>query len=344
MARFVGERAVAHGVRHIVDHVDAVTLSADDRIDQIVTREHGPLTADLYVDCTGFRGLLIEEALGESWADDSASLLCDAAVVGTTPPDPAMPPFTRADALGAGWKWRIPLQSRLGHGYVFSSAFLDEDRAAAELIDRVGPEDGAVRDLRTLRFRVGRRRRPWRGNCVAVGLSASFLEPLESTGIHLIIEAVAEMIRCFPDQGFEPLLARRFNERAQAMYEELRDFLVLHYRLSSCDRGPFWVAQRNARLSESLAEALALYDATGLADWGRNSLFGDTSFQAIASGLGRWPRSPLPSTGFAAPAQIAEVFSKILVQNERITREMPRHAEMLGVAGGEHLSASRVSA
>lgn len=326
-AAYLAEVATGRGVRHLVDDVERVEKDERGWIRRVHARANGPLEADLYVDCSGFQGLLIGQALESRFIDWSDQLLCDRAVVLPMPAARPMPPYTRATALGAGWSWRIPLHHRVGAGYVYSSRFTSEEDATRELIEHAGLDPAACNPGQ-LRMQVGRRERFWQANCVAVGLSAGFLEPLESTGIFLIQRGVELLLDHFPDLEFSPSMLRRYNERMAGEFDEVRDFILLHYALNTREE-PFWRASRSVRLPDSLARALADYDETGIVDWDNRSLFRDSSFYCIAAGFGRLPRKAHAMARQTDPERARRTLAEVMARNETLAKSMPSHAELI---------------
>ncbi|MCG8443001.1 MAG: tryptophan 7-halogenase, partial [Caulobacterales bacterium] len=235
LADYLCALATGRGVAHVQDFVTDVDMSENGRIAAVRTRGGARLEADFFIDCTGFRALLIGEALGVGHVDYSPWLLCDRAVAMRVPYETrftgARPPYTLSTAQSAGWVWDIALASRRGVGYVYSSAFLDDDAAEAELRAYEGAHADDV-SVRRLKFRVGRRAAPWTANCVAIGLSSGFIEPLESTGLFLVELAAATLCEYFPLGGDMAPLAARYNRIIQERYEEILDFIVLHYCLT----------------------------------------------------------------------------------------------------------------
>jgi len=327
-AAYLARVATGRGVQYIVDDVRHVALDERGRIREVQTRESGALSADLYIDCSGFAGLLIENALGDPHIDWSGSLLCDRAVVLPLPAERPMPTYTKATALSAGWAWSIPLTHRVGSGYVYSSRFLSQDQAAAELITHAGA-DAARANPGHLRMRVGRRTNFWVGNCVSVGLAAGFLEPLESTGIYLIQTGAELLLDYFPDADFDPALAARYNARMGEEFEQVRDFIILHYLLNRREDTEFWRANRDLRPPDSLAQTLACYDATGIVDWHRRPLFRESSFYSIAAGFGRLPSRPHAMAGQADPDKARQKMDEIKARNLALARLLPDHAEFI---------------
>ncbi|GGB29947.1 tryptophan halogenase [Sphingomonas metalli] len=256
--------------------IRAITLKGGERIE-----------GDLFVDCSGFRSLLLGEALEEPFEDWSRWLPTDRAVAMPCATRTAVTPYTSAIAMPAGWRWRIPLQHRTGNGYVYASAFTSDDTAQAALEAAV--EGEAIAAPRLLRFRAGRRRRSWVGNCVAVGLASGFLEPLESTSIYLVQQAITALIELFPDR--EPAAADRdeFNRVIDLEYDRIRDFLILHYHATTRSDSPFWDYVRTMAIPDSLAEKLELWRRRGRVVKYREGVFLDASWIAVYLGQGIVP-------------------------------------------------------
>jgi len=262
------------------------------------------LEADLFVDCTGFRALLVEGALGAGWDNWSEWLPCDAAwaVPCEAAPGP-LAPYTRATAREAGWQWRIPLQHRVGNGHVFATRFLGEDAAREQLLSTL--EGRALAEPKLLRFRAGRRRRQWIGNAVAVGLSSGFLEPLESTSIHLIQLAVTKLIELFPADGRpDPAAVAEFDRAMAVEYDRVRDFLVLHYRATTRDDTAFWRYVRSMPLPDGLEEKLATFREAGVVPSYREGMFLPASWIAVLYGQG-WRPDAVPPLVAALPVEQA---------------------------------------
>ena len=254
--------AIGLGVRHVEAHVVDVALDGETGFVRAVeTREAGTIPADLFIDCSGFRGLLIAGALGEGYEDWSDLLPCDRAVAIPCTHGGPLSPFTRSTALSAGWKWRIPLQHRVGNGYVYSSRHISDDEAVATLRDRLEGEPLAEPNL--LRFTTGHRTRFWHKNVVALGLAAGFMEPLESTSIVLIQTGIERLIELFPTRRCDPVISDEYNRKASLEWERVRDFLLLHYWANRREGEPMWDAARAATLPETLARKINLFTARG---------------------------------------------------------------------------------
>jgi tryptophan halogenase len=325
---YLREIATREGVQHLFGTVQNV--ACDDRGD-IVTLDIGgnrEVAGDLFLDVTGFRGRLIEEALGDPWIDWSKFMLCDSGVAMPLPRGDRFPPYTLSKAMPAGWTWKIPLSSRTGNGYVFSSAHLSSDAAISALIGQSGLRRARGADPRLVKFRVGRRTNFWLHNCVSIGLASGFVEPLESTGIHLIQRAIMLLVDYMPDRQFNDALRRAYNARMAAIYDEVRDFIMLHYVLTKRDE-PFWRDARNVPLTDTLRESLAVYDETGRIESSRLRLFPETSYFFILSGNGRLPRRPIIEADLAPADEISPMLDRIQEEARGYAARMPAHAAYL---------------
>ena len=325
---YLRELATGEGVEHLFGAVQDVMLDDRGNIESLAIGGGRTLTGDLFIDATGFNARLIERALGDPWIDWSGSMLCDRAVTMPLQRSEQFPPYTISTALPAGWMWRITLNSRVGTGYVFSSAHISPDDATQALIERSGLRKQRAADPRLIDMRVGRRSHFWVGNCIAVGLAAGFVEPLESTGIHLIQKAVMQLVDYLPDRDFNDALRRSYNAKMAAVYDEVRDFIMLHYVLSQRDE-PFWRDARNAPLPDTLRESLAIYDETGRIENARLQLFPETSYFYILSGYGRLPRRPIVQADLAPSAEIWHLLDRMREENRQLADRMPRHEAYL---------------
>ncbi|RZM33740.1 MAG: tryptophan 7-halogenase, partial [Sphingomonas sp.] len=236
--------------------------------------------------------LLIGDAMGTTFEDWSHWLPCDRAVAVPCERVAETTPFTRSTLRPAGWQWRIPLQHRTGNGYVYASDFVSDDEAAATLL--AGLDGAPLADPRVIRFTAGFRREAWRGNVVAIGLSSGFLEPLESTSIHLIQSAIAKLITLFPDRNCDPALARRFNALLGADMDGIRDFLILHYHATEGHQQPLWQHTRNMRLPDTLIEREEQYRRAGRLMLDADELFREASWLAVLNGQGIHADGPSP--------------------------------------------------
>lgn len=323
-AKFMREFAQAKGVTRVEGRIIDAQRHAETGHVQSVALENGQRHAgDIFIDCSGFRGLLIEQSLKTGYDDWSAFLPCDRAVARASEACADPLPYTRASAKKAGWQWRIPLQSRIGNGHVFCSEFMSEDEAADSLNADL---DGApLSEPNLLRFKTGIRKKTWNKNVIALGLSAGFLEPLESTSIHLIQTALARLMASFPDKNFAAANVDYFNRRTQQEYEQVRDFLILHYFATQREDSPFWRYCKNMAIPGSLSDRLALYEANARLYRHDNEIFGETSWLAVMHGQGLVPKSYHP----LANSLPADVLTERMNQLERVTQScldhMPSH-------------------
>lgn len=328
LADYLKEISTREGVQHVFGDVRHVALDESGAIASLDIGVGRNLEGDLFVDATGFSGLLIEKTMGDPWIDWSNQMLCDKAVAMPTPRSENFPPYTLSTALTAGWSWRIPLSSRTGNGYVFSSAHCSTDEAIATLLERVDLKRARAADPRVINIRVGRRTNFWVRNCVSIGLSGGFVEPLESTGIHLIQKAVRLLGEYLPDRDFNPALAKTFNSRMADVMDEVRDFILLHYVVTRRTE-PFWRDSRAVPLPDSLRDLLDLYDETGRIQSARQQLFHDANYFFILAGAGRLPRRLIPEAESARQPEVWQMLEGVRAENGRFVERMPSHAAYL---------------
>lgn len=290
-ARFLSAKATRElGVAHVEGTITSVALDSETgNIASVALANGQSIAADLFIDCSGFRSLLLGDALGVGYEDWIDWLPCDRAVAIPCERSAPLTPFTRSTALAAGWQWRIPLQHRVGNGYVYSSRHISDDEAVATL--RAGIEGPALAEPTLLRFRTGHRHRFWYRNCVALGLAAGFLEPLESTSITLIQSGIERLAGLFPDRRFDPALADEFNRITTLEYARIRDFLILHYFGNRRIGEPMWDACRAMTLPEPLAHKLRLFRSRGTMVRYEWESFQDPSWLAMFAGLDLLPEA-----------------------------------------------------
>ena len=289
-ARYLREYAEARGVRRIEGKVSNVSLRGEDGFVESVTMEDGTVVGgQLFVDCSGFRGLLIEQALKTGYEDWSHWLPCDRAVaVPCASASDGITPYTRSTARAAGWQWRIPLQHRIGNGHVFCSKFMSEDEATAILMGNLDGE--ALAEPRTLRFVTGKRNKAWNRNVVAIGLSSGFMEPLESTSIHLIQSAIARLTGFFPHAGFDQADIDEFNAHSDFETISIRDFLILHYHATERDDSAFWDYCRTMPIPAALQRKIDLFRSNGRVFRDHTEMFAEVSWIMVMLGQGLHPR------------------------------------------------------
>jgi flavin-dependent dehydrogenase len=347
VAEYLKNLSVGWGVRHVLDQVDGTNLTPDGAIASVRTKSGSTLSADLFIDCSGFRGLLINKALDEPFLDMSDHLLCDSAVATAVPNDDerdGIEPYTSAIAMRFGWTWKIPMLTRFGTGYVYSSKFTSQDEATDEFMRLWNLDDSA--QLNQIRFRVGRNRRAWVKNCVSIGLASCFVEPLESTGIYFIYAALYQLVRHFPDKSFDPKLINGFNGEIASMFDDTRDFIQAHYLATPREDTSFWKANKyELKLSDNIKQKLESYDA-GLpvnmpsvdedtyyrqfeAEF--NNYWTNGSYYCILAGLGREPEHPLPLLAYRpdSQAKAEQLFAKIRDRAVEAKMKTPTNYEFL---------------
>jgi len=301
-AQTLSELAKQRGVIHTKAHVIEVTQHPDTGFIKTLTLDNGDsVTGDLFIDCTGFYGLLIEKTLQTGYEDWSHWLPVDRAIAVATETNISPPPYTVAAAQTSGWTWRIPLQHRAGNGYVYCSDHCSDDQARETLLDNIGHES-PLGDPRCFKFTTGRRKQFWNKNCVSLGLSSGFLEPLESTSISLIQTGLSRLLMFFPDYGFHQADINEANRLARLELENIRDFLILHYTLNQRHNEPFWDHLREMTLPDSLQHKIDLFQHRGHIARYEMETFEAASWISVFNGLGIRPNHVDPAT-LSLPAE-----------------------------------------
>ncbi len=327
-AAYLRKLAEAAGVRRLEGKVVDVTLREPDGFIESVTLADGRVKeADFFIDCSGFRGLLIEQALHSGYEDWSEWLPCNRAMAVPCARLPVTTPYTRSTAREAGWQWRIPLQHRTGNGYVFCSEFLGEDEAASLLSSRLDGE--ALAQPRPLRFVTGRRKEPWKKNCVALGLASGFLEPLESTSIHLIQTGIGKLLFLFPGDNFDQAMIDKYNALVRAELEDIRDFLVLHYTATERDDTPFWRHCQAIKKPDSLVRKWQMYENNGHILTLPGELFQDASWFAVFEGQGVSARHYHPFADSVSDEELERRFALIAEETRRLVDSFPPHDDFI---------------
>ena len=330
LADFLRDRSIERGVDHVLGHVVEVTQGEQGQIKSVQLEDGRSLHGDLFIDCSGFGALLINQTLGVPFQSDT-SLFCDRAVaIQCETADSTLPPYSTATALRNGWMWHIPLFERDGCGYVYSSNFCSSDEAEAELRSRLASQPLADQALH-LKMRVGRSREFWVRNCVAIGLSGSFLEPLESTGIFLVEFGLATLLTLWPDRSCAEPLSRKYNAAMADMYDEVRDFIVLHYVLANRKDTAFWLATDTAMaVPESLREKMSFFEVNlPVFDALKLTIFQAYSYSCILDGNGVLPKSEYQLAQLTGYDVGFKLLDEIAQQTKTLLETMPSHRSVL---------------
>ena len=325
--RALAEKLGARRTEGMIVDVERHGQSGDIRA--VVLEGGARVEGDLFIDCSGFRSLLLGEALAEPFEDWSRWLPTDRAVAMPCRTQTAVTPYTSATAMPAGWRWRIPLQHRTGNGYVYTSGATSTQSALEDFL--AGIDGPPLAEPRTLRFRAGRRRLFWTQNCVAIGLASGFLEPLESTSIHLAIRGVMNLLEHFPDRDFDARNIAAYNDDLIDEVERARDFIVLHYCLNARD-GAFWHQMRSMALPDSLTDRIETYRATGRIRPRVGELFTDLSWFYIFEGLGLHPRTHDPLLDIVPRDTFANILTRIAQDTSTACEHAPKHETHLASA------------
>ena len=317
----LGIKRVEGKIREVKQH------SESGFIESLVLNSGEVVAGDLFIDCTGFRGLLIEQTLKSGYDDWSHWLPCDSAAAVQTELVGQAKPLTRAIAHDRGWRWCIPLQHRVGNGLVFSSKFLSDDAAKEELL---GAIDGKpITAPRILKFQTGRRRQVWIKNCVAMGLSSGFIEPLESTSIHLMMVAVTRLLHLFPFSGVTPSLVEQYNEAARIEMEKTRDFVVLHYHATQRDDSPFWRHCRDMAIPDSLAHRIRLFRDNAYAFQGDSELFRVDSWTQVMLGQRIQPNAYHPAARLIGEQELVKYLAEFRASVTQTVARLPVHQDFV---------------
>ena len=326
-ALYLRRFAEARGVERIEGKVRNVSLRLDDGFIDSVSLESGEtVAADLFIDCSGFRGLLIEQAMKTGYEDWTRWLPCDRALAMPTERTGAAPAYTLVTAREAGWQWRIPLQHRVGNGHVYCSGFMSDARAAEVLLANV--ESKPLADPTPLGFTAGRRKKAWNKNCIALGLAAGFLEPLEATSIHMIQRGIAMLLKFFPDRNFEQADIDRYNKVFEFEFGRVRDFLLMHYTQTRRE-GAFWDHCRTLPLTDSLHEKIELFRSHGRILREDTELFPIQSWLSVMIGQGIIPRGHDPMANTLDEQRVVANLEGIRNQVQASADAMPTHQDFI---------------
>ena len=326
-AAYLRRYAEARGVVRHEGKVAGVTRTANGDIAAVALDDDRSIAGDFFIDCSGFRGLLIEQELQTGYDDWSEWLPCNRAMAVPCAASGDFTPYTRSSARSAGWQWRIPLQNRIGNGYVYCSNYISDDEAAATLLANL---DGApLGDPRPLRFTTGKRRQLWNRNCLAIGLSSGFMEPLESTSIHLIQSTISRFLAVLPRGPADPAIVAEFNRQADFEFERIRDFLILHYTANQRVGEPLWDHVRTMPLPETLTAKIDQFRAAAYIHREHEELFTEVAWFQVLAGQGIEPHGWNPLADALTPQQLAQFLSVTEAALTEEARAMPLHADFL---------------
>ena len=326
-AAFLRRRAEAAGVSRVEGRIVSVERADDGHVAAVVLDDGRRVAGDLFIDCSGFRSLLLGDAMRVGFDDWSHWLPCDRAIAVPTQRTEPVLPYTRATAHQAGWQWRIPLQHRTGNGVVYCSRFLDDDAAEALLLSRLDSAPTAA--PRRLSFTAGQRHRMWEGNVVAIGLSGGFLEPLESTSIHLIQQGISKLFALFPDRSFSTVERNEYNRQMADNYRSIRDFIILHYHATARDDSPFWDHVRTMDVPDSLTRKLDLFRHKGRVFRYEDELFAMPSWVAVLLGQGVDPVGHDPVADALDEERLAGALRQMRSATAAAVAALPSHGAVL---------------
>ena len=339
-ARFLRQYAETKQVKRIEGRIQRALLASSGDIESVVLADGRCVEADFFIDCSGFKGLLIEQALHAGYEHWDQWFICNSALAvasdkfacGSQTAKPVTPPYTRAIAHSHGWQWQIPLQHRMGNGLVYSSEHLPLDQAQECLLKNLPAE--TENDIRHLRFKPGIRKQLWRKNCVSIGLSAGFMEPLESTGLYLIQSGIMHLLECLPSAGMNmSMLSTEYNRIMKNEFERVRDFLILHYLATERTDSDFWIHAREVPVPDTLSQRIALFRATGEVDFYKKGLFQEASWLAVMYGQGIEPRSYHPMVRNMDSFQLLRFMQNRRQQIAQAVASMPDHDDTLVKTG-----------
>lgn len=327
-ARFLRQYAEQRGVRRVEEKVSQVKQDSSTGFIQSLLLEDGTsVDGQLFFDCTGFRSLLLSKALGVEFNDWSKWLPCNSALAVPSEASGPLTPYTRATAKQSGWQWRIPTQTRVGNGHIYCNDFISDDEASSSLLADL--DGAALADPRQLRFTTGCVEKFWEKNCVAIGLSAGFLEPLESTSLYLIQMGISRFISLFPDGSLSDVIRQEYNRQMRQQFDQVRDFIILHYCATERDDSEFWNYCRTMGLPDSLEHKIALFREGGRVFRYEDELFSKTSWHAVFVGQHILPERGDSIVGTLPREQVAKSLGSMLQGYRATAARMPSHAEFI---------------
>lgn len=327
-AKYLRKLSEQRGVTRIEGKIQRATRREPDGFIDAVVLENGQrVEGELFIDCSGFRGLLIEQTLETGYEDWTHWLPADRALAVPCESAPAITPYTRATAHKSGWQWRIPLQHRTGNGHVYCSRFISDDEAAATLLSNLDGQ--ALADPRLIKFQTGMRKQAWNRNVVAIGLSSGFLEPLESTSIHLIQSGIARLVELFPDTRFSATDRDEYNRQSRFEYERVRDFIILHYHLNQRTDSAYWLECANMAIPETLQRKMAQYRSRGRVIRDNNELFSEVGWLQVFEGQNMVQDGYHPLADTQGEADIADYLESVRGVIAKCIDVMPTHDQYI---------------
>lgn len=327
-AMFLRRLAEKHGAKRVEGKIVSVGQNGESGYIENVALESGEVVeGDLFIDCSGFRGLLIEQTLHTGYDDWSHFLPMNSAVAVQTETLGAPVPYTRAIARDAGWQWRIPLQSRVGNGQVFCDRYISDDEATQSLLNNI--EGKTLTEPRVLKFKTGMRRKHWTKNCIAMGLSSGFIEPLESTSIHLIQRGIVRLMQMFPYDGIREPDVNEFNSQMEFEILNIRDFIVLHYHVTNRSDTPFWRFCRSMNIPDSLRHRIELFKQTGRVFQVPTELFAENSWTQVMLGQGLMPEQYHPIVNMMSDEELKAFLRGIDQTVTNLVGQLPSHHDFI---------------
>ena len=312
--------------------VDTTLRESDGFIESLNLAGGGQIQGDLFIDCSGFRGLLIEEALQTGYEDWTHWLPCNRAIAVPCASVEPLQPYTQSSAHKAGWQWRIPLQNRIGNGHVYSSEYISDDEAQSVLMNNLDGE--ALAEPRFLKFTPGRRKKFWNKNCVAFGLASGFMEPLESTAIHLVQSGIDRLIKMFPDKGFSQVNTDEYNRQSIFEFERIRDFIILHYRANGRTDSQFWIDRREMPVPAELTRKIELFRSSGQIHRDAEELFTPVAWLQVMIGQHIIPNRHHPMAEQITEQQLDEFLSHVRQIIGKAVDGLPSHREFININCG----------
>ncbi|MBT6116111.1 MAG: tryptophan 7-halogenase [Porticoccaceae bacterium] len=327
-AKYLRKKSEKAGVRRVEGLIEDVQKDPQSGEIKALLLESGELIeGDLFIDCTGFRSLLLGESLGVEFDDWSHWLFSDRAIAVQTESIDEPVPYTRATAHPSGWQWRIPLQSRVGNGIVYSSRFMSDDEAKQTLLNNISGK--MITEPRHIKYRTGRRQKSWHKNCVALGLASGFIEPLESTSIHLVMTAIIRLIRLFPFGDSSTALADRFNQESTTEIETVRDFVILHYKQTNRTDTDFWNAYRTMDIPDTLAHRLDIFKNNGYVWPDDVALFRVDSWVQVMMGQGLTPSGFHSAGKLTGSEGLQQSLAKLKTSIDEKVAKLPTHQQFI---------------